>query len=173
MAVYLDEASLKVAFKELDDRLKAPVRLVVGGGTALMLADRFPVRTTDVDAYPVGASMDELDPAIKAVARKLHLPADWINPHFSTFAYVLPPDYKERLRSIFKGARLAVDALGPEDLLLMKCFAGRTKDVSHAKALLKKGVDLAIVERRLQELFDRRVPKAQDAMDFFDDLQDS
>ncbi|HUB07506.1 MAG TPA: DUF6036 family nucleotidyltransferase [Myxococcales bacterium] len=170
--MYLDEASLRAAFKDLDGRLKAPVRLVVGGGTALMLADHFPVRTTDVDAYPVGLSMDELDPAIKAVARKLGLPADWINPHFSTFAYVLPPDYRQRLRSIFEGKQLTVEALGPEDLLLMKCFAGRTKDVGHAKALLKRGVDLALVERRLQDLLDKRVPKAQDAMDFLDDLQD-
>lgn len=166
----LDAARLRDAFQALDARLERPVELVVGGGTAMMLAYRLPVRTMDVDAYPREGNLDALLPAIRAVARERGLPPDWINPHFETFAYVLPPDYGTRLRPIFEGARLRALALGVEDLLVMKCFAGREKDVGHARALLKRSPDLALVERRIQELADRSVPGAQDALDFLDDL---
>lgn len=167
----LDAAQLRRAFAALDGRLSRPVTLIVGGGTAMMLAYRLPVRTMDVDAYPRDGGLDDLLPAIGAVAVEQGLPKDWINPWpFESFAYVLPQDYGSRLRAVFQGERLAVVALGVEDLLVMKCCAGREEDVSHARALLKRHPDLALVERRLQELADRGVRGAGDALDFFDDL---
>jgi uncharacterized nucleotidyltransferase DUF6036 len=161
---------LRQAFADLDRSLDRPVTLVVGGGTAMMLAYGLPVRTADVDAYPRGATFDDLQPAIRAVAKRRGLAPDWVNPHYETFAHVLPPDYGARLRPVFAGDRLEVMALGVEDLLVMKCFAGREKDVGHARALLRRKPDLTIVERRLQELAERRVKGAQEALDFFDDL---
>jgi hypothetical protein len=166
----LEAAQLRTAFAALDRLLDRPITLIVGGGTAMLLAYRLPVRTTDVDAYPREARLEEIQPAIRAVAREHGLAPDWINPHFETFAYVLPPDYGARLRPIHEGERLEVMALGVEDLLVMKCFAGREKDVGHARALLKRGPDLGIVERRIHELLEKGVRGAQDALDFLDDL---
>jgi hypothetical protein len=40
-------------------------------------------------------------------------------------------------------------------MLIMKCFAHREKDLGHARALLKKGVDLKLVERAIEEARDR------------------
>lgn len=136
----------------------------------MVLAYGIPVRTTDVDAYATGMSFDELEPFIRQVAREHGLAPDWINPHFSTFTHVLPRDYGSRLRTIFEGERLHVKALGAEDLLVMKCFAGREKDIGHARRLLKHVEDLEKVESRLEELMARRVRGAQAAMDFLDDL---
>ena len=161
---------LRAAFQALDTLLSTPVTLIVGGGAAMLMAYRIPVRTTDVDAYPRGASLDEMAPAIRKVAKQLGLAPDWINPYYETFAHVLPSDYATRLRPVYQGRSLTVLALGVEDLLVMKCFAGREKDVGHARALLKRNPDLAIVERRLNELLERRVKGADDALDFFDDL---
>ena len=166
----LEAGQLRSAFQALDRLLSRPLTLIVGGGTAMMLAYRLPVRTMDVDAYPREGSLDEILPAVRAVAKEHGLPPDWINPWFETFAYVLPPDYGTRLRPVFQAERLTVTALGVEDLLVMKCFAGREKDVGHARALLKRDPDLGLVERRIQELADKRVAGAQDALDFFDDL---
>lgn len=166
----LDARQLERAFSALDALLPRPVTLIVGGGTAMMLAYQLPVRTTDVDAYPRDGHLDELRDPILAVATAQGLAKDWINPWFETFAYVLPADYGTRLRPVFRGERLEVVALGVEDLLVMKCFAGREKDVSHARALLRRSPDLRVVERRLQELADKGVKGAPDALDFFDDL---
>ena len=169
---YLDPATLRAAFRALDARVEAPVTLIVGGGTAMMLAYGLPVRTTDVDAYPFQGRLEDLAPLLREVARELGLPPDWLNPHFETFAHVLPRDYGSRLKEVFAGARLRVMALGVEDLLVMKCFAGREKDVGHARALLRRKPDLGIVERRIEELVEKRVPGAMDAADFLDDLRE-
>jgi hypothetical protein len=169
----LTAEKLRAAFAALDRLLEKPVTLVMGGGSAMTLAYRIPVRTTDVHAYPTEASLEEIIPAIRKVARQLHLSPDWINPHFEAFAHVLPGDYASRLRPVFTGAALKVMALGVEDLLVMKCFAGREKDVSHARALLKRNPDLAVVERRITELLERRLKGAQEALDFFDELSEA
>jgi hypothetical protein len=166
----LEVDQLRAAFAALDEALQRPITLIVGGGTAMLLAYRLPVRTTDVDAYPRETRLEEIQPAIRAVARERGLAPDWINPHFETFAFVLPPDYGSRLRPIFEGERLRVMALGVEDLLVMKCFAGREKDVGHARALLKRKPDRGLVERRIQELAEKGIRGAQDALDFLDDL---
>jgi hypothetical protein len=166
----LTAAGLKRAFAALDGLLERPVALVVGGGTAMMLAHGLPVRTTDVDAYPTVGHLDEIAPLVREVARAQGLAPDWINPHFETFAHVLPADYGTRLQEVFAGARLRVLALGAEDLLVMKCFAGREKDVGHARALLRRVRDLGLVERRISALVERGVAGAADAADFLDDL---
>jgi hypothetical protein len=168
----LDAAILDRAFRALDARLPRRLTLVVGGGTAMRLAYGLPVRTTDVVAYPISGSLDDLAEEIRAVARELGLASDWLNPHFETFAHVLPEDYGSRLRPIFAGIRLQVKALGVEDLLVMKCFAGREKDVGHARALLRRKPDLALVDRRIEALIEKGVSGAADAADFLDDLRD-
>ncbi len=65
-----------------------------------------------------------------------------------------------------------VDAVGPEDLLIMKCFAGRDKDLPHARVLLGRLTQPDLVDRHLSELIQRRIPHAQRAADFYDDLRD-
>ena len=160
------------AFEALDAELASPVSLVVGGGTAMLLAHGLAVRTTDVDAYPRGTSFDALLPAVRKVGRALGIAPDWLNPHYETFAHVLPGDYGTRLVEVYRGPHLEVRALGVEDLLVMKCFAGREKDIGHARALLRRRPDLGIVEQRIQELAERGVKGSQDALDFFDDLQE-
>jgi len=169
-ATPLDAARLGEAFAALDALLDREVTLIVGGGTAMMLAYRLPVRTTDVDAYPKEGALEDIAPAVRAVARRLGLPPDWLNPHYETFAHVLPQDYGSRLRPVFEGRRLRALALGVEDLLIMKCFAGREKDVGHARALVKRRPDLGLVEARLQALADRGVVGADEALDFFDEV---
>lgn len=167
---YLDAATLRAAFRALDARVEAPVTLIVGGGTAMMLAHGLPVRTRDVDAYTATGHLDDLAPALRDVARELGLSSDWLNPYFETFTHVLPPDYGSRLREVFAGGRVRVMALGVEDLLIMKCFAGREKDVGHARALLKKRPDLALVDGRIQQLIEKGIKGAREAGDFLDDL---
>ncbi len=170
---HLSQASLTAAWASLDRRLGRPWTLIVGGGTAMMLAHGLPVRTTDVDAYPAQGSFEELAPLVREVAAECGLSPDWLNPHFETFAHLLPADYRSRLKPVFSGARLTALALGLEDLLVMKCFAGREKDVGHARALLARGPDLSIVERRIQELVDRGVKGASSAADFLDDVAEA
>jgi hypothetical protein len=171
----LDPALMRHALAVLDTRLEKPTRLVIGGGAAMVLAYEHTMATQDVDAFTAkgSTSMAELDTAAKATARELDIEPDWLNPHFETYTGVLPTDYAQRLRRIFDGENLIVDALGPEDLLLMKCFAGRDKDRPHARRLaLRDDIDLSLVDANLSRLVERRYPSAERAADYFDDLRD-
>jgi hypothetical protein len=170
----LDSRRMRRALTELDALLEQPAHLVVGGGAAMVLAYDHPIATQDVDAFAVRGSLriGELDQLAKRVSKKLDIEPDWLNGHFETFTGVLPADYASRLRPVYKGAQLRVDALGPEDLLIMKCFAGRDKDRPHARALVKAASDLGLIDRQLELLADKRYPGAQKAADYFDDLRD-
>ena len=140
----------------------------------MVLAYNHPVATQDVDAFAAkgGLHMGELDALARQVGDQLNVRPDWLNAHFETFAGVLPSDYGTRLRRVYEGQQLTADALGPEDLLVMKCFAGRDKDRPHARKLIKLAKDLEVVERQLTDLALRRYPGAAKAADYFDDLRD-
>lgn len=162
------------SFERLDRQLVQPLSLVVGGGAAMVLAYGHALATQDIDAFAArgGARLAELDGAARKIAKELDTPPDWLNSHFETFTGVLPPGYGERLRRVFEGERLVVDALGPEDLLVMKCFSGRDKDRPHARKLLRLAADLDLVGNHISALAGRGYPGADRAADYFDDLRD-
>lgn len=160
------------ALKALDRELPEPVKLLIGGGAAFILAHHIPLSTMDIDGIPFKSRLQpaDLDSRIKKVAKFLGLPPDWLNTYFAAFTYSLPKDYGERLVSVLKGKKLEVWALGKEDLLIMKCFAGREKDIPHARLLLKKNVDVKRVEQHLNQCIDENLPNARQAADFFYDI---
>lgn len=170
----LDPERMKRALQRLDEHSASDARLVIGGGAAMVLAYQHPIATQDVDAFAAkgGLRMAELDALARVVADELNIDPTWLNSHFETFTAVLPSDYATRLRSVFKGKHLQVDALSPEDLLIMKCFAGRDKDRPHARRLITLAQDLGIVDNQLEYLVGRRYPGAERALDYFDDLRD-
>ena len=138
----------------------------------MILAHGFPLATSDIDAVPVGLDLFTLDSYVKKVAKELGLPADWLNSYYSTFTHVLPSDYGNRLKPVLILDKLEVLALSKDDLLIMKCFAGRQKDVSHAKALMKKGANIKFIEKHIESLYELKIPGARNALDFLDDLLD-
>ena len=170
----MDKDAMLRAFEVLDARAPGSTHLIVGGGAAMILAYDHRLATDDVDAFAAKGSMRlaDLDGAAKEVARAIDAQPDWLNAHFESYTGVLPQGYSERLRRVFEGKSLTVDALGPEDLLIMKCFAGRDKDRPHARRLLVLAENLDLVDAHLSLLIERRYPGAQRAADVFDDLRE-
>ena len=160
------------AFRALDQKLPQSVSLLLGGGGCMVLAYDFPLATHDLDAviYKSSLTLADISPLVLTVAQDLNLPNDWLNPHFETFLFSLPKDYESRLVNVFSGRHLIVNGLGVEDLLILKCFAGRDKDIPHARALLKRSLDLDLVYAHIHTLMYKNIPKARDALDFLDDL---
>lgn len=169
----MDNAILRKAFKCLDDIIHRPLKIVIVGGGAMLLAHRMPLVTYDIDAAPFKSdwSLAELDQKVKQVAHLIKLHPDWLNPYFTSFSYVLPKDYDLRLILVYEGKKLKAYALGAEDLLILKCFAGRAKDVGHAKWLMKKLKNLSFIEMHLEKMLEQNIPKAQEALDFFDEIK--
>lgn len=171
---FMDAEQMKQALKALDQIVPEAFQLLIGGGAAFILAHNIPLSTVDIDAIPFKSKLKaaEIDPYVKRVAASLGLPVDWLNTYFSTFTYSLPKDYGGRLVTVFKGKKMTALALGKEDLCIMKCFAGREKDIPHARALLKKGLSLQCVKDHLHQCLEEGLPKSQEALDFFYDLCD-
>lgn len=138
----------------------------------MILAHQFPLATSDIDAVPRGIDFSEIDALVKKVALDLGLPADWMNPYFSTFSYTLPEDYSKRLIPAFEGNFLTVLALGKEEMLIMKCFAHRPKDIGHGRQLVRLGADLKMVEKQIEWLQEKGIKEADRALDFFDELRE-
>jgi hypothetical protein len=173
MAESFLENQMLAALKALDSKLSRSVRLIVGGGGAIILTHLFPLATTDIDAVPgAGTTPEELDPLIKEVAKELGLPTDWLNPYYSTFTHVLPSDYGNRLIQVAQYSRLCVLALSKDDLLIMKCFAARMKDRAHSIALIRAGADTRRVELHIESLIRKKIPNAEKAMDFLDEVSE-
>ena len=169
----LDGPLMREALAHLDSHLERPLHLIIGGGGAMVLAYNIPLHTQDVDAFPVqSGQLAAIQATANVVAHELDIAPDWLNQHFETFTFVLPDDYASRLRNVFQGRWLRADALGPEDLLVMKCMAGREKDRPHARRLMREVTDLDVVDRRLSELEQKGIAKAAQACDFFDDLKE-
>lgn len=162
------------AFRALDRLLDKPLTLLIGGGAAMLLAHDVPLSTNDIDGLPLDAKVSpaELDRLVKKVATELGIGAHWYNDYFNTFTYALPYDFRDRLVVVWKGEHLIVKALGKEDLLIMKCFAGRDKDIGHARALLKRGAKKEIVEQQIEKLSEKGLPRSREALEFLEDLID-
>lgn len=167
----LAQKALSLLDQKIFDAGMDYVRITVGGGGAMMLAHNFPGKTNDVDGVTTKGSFEEIKALAEQVGDELKIDHDWLNPHFSAFTFYLPADAKSRYTVIFNGKKLVVEALGAEDVLIMKLMAGRAKDLAHIRHLLKCKLDLKIVENRLQELKNNSpyAKSAQKALDLLDD----
>ncbi|HTL12328.1 MAG TPA: DUF6036 family nucleotidyltransferase [Bdellovibrionota bacterium] len=166
----LQAESMLRALKALDARLDRPVSLLVGGGGAMLLAHGFKLATTDIDAVPKGISLAELDVHVKGIASELGFAPDWLNPYYGSFTHTLPADFESRTIEVFKGRQLQARALGKNEMLIMKCYAHRPKDVSHALTLIRQGADVDGVERHIESLLRHRIPDSQEALDFLQEV---
>jgi hypothetical protein len=173
----LDKNLALMALKMLDEAMTENglpyTRLTIGGGASMLLAHGFPGKTNDVDAIPSrGAHFDEIKTLAEGVAKRLNIEHDWLNPHFSAYTIYLPADAKNRMHVIYTGKGLTVEALGVEDLLVMKLMANRAKDRKHITHLFRNGnPDISIVENALQSLKDKNLYKvqAEKALDLLDE----
>lgn len=173
MSTTLTAEHMKAALARLDQILEEPLELIIGGGGAMVLAHDYPLATLDIDAIPKPMEIAKLDILVKQIASELELPTDWLNPYFSTFSFTLPDDYGTRLIEVFRGDKLFARALGKEDLLVLKCFAHRAKDVGHARKLIRNGADTDFVYDHLQFLKERHIPGTEAAIEFLEEILDS
>ncbi len=139
----------------------------------MLLAHNFPGKTNDVDAVPSnGVEFNLIKDLAEEIAKELGIAHDWLNPYFGAFTVYLPPDAKNRMKVIYSGQNLCVDALGAEDVLIMKLMAGRAKDRAHIRHLINKNkADIKVVERALEALKDKNMFRdlAEKALDLLDE----
>ncbi|MCZ0931814.1 MAG: DUF6036 family nucleotidyltransferase [Oligoflexia bacterium] len=164
--------SILTALKKLDQLAPRPFEMIVGGGAAMICAYESPLSTVDIDAVLKPVSINEIKPAVQKIAKDLNLPVDWLNTWYSSFTHNLPQDFRDRLHFIFKGKKIKAYALGAEDLLILKCCAHRTKDIGHARILIRKKANPVFVRNHLEKLMKKKLLQNNKAIEFLNDILD-
>jgi hypothetical protein len=141
----MNEATLIAAFGLLDDFLtagnSAPVWLVVGGGSALLIQRLSTRQTRDVDvmalrewegnvisAYPLPDTVKE---AASQVAAELRLDPDWLNGAASLHGFdlsLLTAWFWQELDTREYGRNLKISFIGRKGLILLKLAAALDRD---------------------------------------------
>ena len=160
------------ALNRLDELLTQPIELIVGGGAAMVCVYDFPLHTYDIDAVLKKTSLDEIKPLVHKVATEMGLPKDWLNTWYSTFTHNLPEDFNTRLQPFFKGRHILAQALGPEDILILKCCAHRKKDLGHVRFLIRKKTDYEFVINHLENLRGKKIIPNDDVIEFLEKALD-
>lgn len=141
----MNEAAMITAFELLDEFLSAgdsaPVWLVVGGGSALLIQRLSTRQTRDVDvmalrewegnvisAYPLPEAVKR---AAARVAVELRLDSDWLNGAASLHGFdlsLLPAWFWQELDTREYGHNLKISFIGRKGLILLKLAAALDRD---------------------------------------------
>jgi hypothetical protein len=133
----VDRLELTQLLHDLGNELTSPCDVILVGGAAMILYFGATRVTRDVDALLWRGDALELRRATAVVARRHHLPEDWMNDAVKGFADILPPDFPDRLVPIGSPLeRLRLHVLGRPEQVAMKVVALREQDLEDLELLL-------------------------------------
>jgi Nucleotidyltransferase of unknown function (DUF6036) len=138
----MGEDDLRTALNALGERRRTRTDIVVGGAGALILTGELPRATSDFDVLYSDPDMGQLQEDIRAIADQFNLTPEWLNGSIQSYLDVLPPDYQTRLRTFPTRGNLHIALLHRQDVIVMKLFAGRPRDLN----------DVAVLQPTLEEL---------------------
>lgn len=141
--------------QELGRGLAGPVRIVIRGSSALILADLLERGTEDVDV------VDEVPVPLREVARRVEGRHDLHIAHFQS--HYLPAGWQNRVRSRGNFGKLEVYLVDPLDIFVGKLMSKRDKDyrdLSHLTSAFTReeivprltGLERHLADPRLREM---------------------
>ena len=168
-AAKMSRDTLWRALATLGRRARQPVSLVLGGSAALILSEELRRPTDDGDVVTSEPEIADLQVLIRSVADGEGLPAGWLNGSIQSYTHVLPKDYKSRLVSLPPFDRLRVRLLGRSDVILMKVYGMRARDIDDLRAIGPTSDELAFVRAQLQSILAKEPEKAEDMRALLDE----
>lgn len=131
----LDRKMFKSIIKKLDGRLQEETRLLLVGGSAVVVLCEDAEATKDLDAFPT----ENLNRILDAVKDESSMEFVDINTMSSSFEPYLPEDWESRVlhSSDFSGKYLQIFTPCPEDLAVMKVFRYVAKDAEDIEKLAR------------------------------------
>ena len=161
MAGLLGDKRIREALRVLGNELRVngTVEISIVGGAAGLLSHQLPAAYTtgDVDTlhFRPPAEVEEVLRAAAEVARKLSLPANWLNTDAGLFAQTLPDGWEQRRVASGRYGPLQVFAIGRLDLIATKFIAHRPVDREHLDLLKVTKAELKFVRGYLDSLVER------------------
>ena len=146
------------AFELLGSRFPAPVRLVIAGGSAMILAGFIDRDTADGDVIETTTKLSDIQRYIETVSEELGVKSDWLNDAVRAWRDLLPADFHARLEPVGTFGNLTVTRLGRKDMILMKMAATRPRDLDDLQALQPTADEIEFVKSQLDRIagFDAR-----------------
>lgn len=167
----MTSGGLLAALRRLGAELRDPATLTLGGSAALLLIGALDRGTNDGDVVESTPAFPALLDAIRRVEAVEQTPPGWLNTSVQSFTHVLPPDYRDRLVRLGRMGRLDVSLLGRADVVLMKVYAGRTRDLEDLVAVRATEAELAHAERRIPAIEAKEPEKAAEMRETLADLR--
>jgi len=144
-------------FHYLDNKLNKKIRLIVGGGAAIILKYGVERRTTDVDIIKSSIPIINIKDKIEQTAHDAHIPPNTLNDHAGHVKQYLPQDYEDRLTGINeKFKNLEINFISKVDLVIMKLSVDtiRDRDINDIAE-----IKLSLRERNLVQNLINNIPK--------------
>ncbi len=167
----LTRDTLWAALAALGRQTNQPVSLVLGGSAALILGEALRRPTDDGDVVASEPDLGKLQSAIREVADDQHLPPGWLNSSIQSYTYVLPADYRSRLVELPPFGRLRVWLLGRPDVILMKVYGLRPRDVDDLRAIAPTRDELEFVGAQVGRIAAKEPEKAAVVRAFLDEWE--
>lgn len=140
------------ALQALGRRVRGHTEIVLGGAGALILTNQLDRVTDDGDVLRSHPDIGQLQDDIRAVAQALDLPTGWLNGSMQSYSDIVPPDYASRLTSLPAWGKLQVALLHRKDVIVMKLFAGRPRDITDVIALAPSQDEFDFIRSQLPRL---------------------
>jgi hypothetical protein len=135
----------------------------------LILSSDLPRPTDDGDVVTSEPGLGELQALIREIADSEGLPPGWLNGSIQSYTYVLPKDYRDRLVALPAFGRLRVRLLGRQDVILMKVYAMRARDIEDLRAIGPTAEELVFVREQIPRIADKEPNKGRDMAVFLDE----
>ena len=171
MNEHLGEDALRAALLALGRRRATRTELIIGGAGALILTGELVRATSDCDVLFSTPDMGQLQDDIRAIAEQLGISSGWLNGSVQSYLEILPPDFRARLRSVSTTGSLRVAVLDRRDIIVMKLYAGRPRDLTDVAALKPTPDELQFARSqipRLNSIDAARATRMAQFLDFHD-----
>lgn len=152
MPLDLTRADLEGALTALGAMCREDTTVLLGGSAALILTNALRRGTDDGDVIASHPDLGQLQGAIRAVAHNRGLPDGWLNGSVQSYLEVLPTGYETRAKTLPRFGRLSVSLLSRRDVIVMKFYSGRPKDLSDLEQIAPTAAELAFAARELPRL---------------------
>jgi hypothetical protein len=148
----MTSAALWAALTRLGSTLREPASLTLGGSAALLLTGMLDRLTDDGDVVESSVDFGRLLDAVRTVEVVEQTPSGWLNTSIQAYTHVLPDDFRTRLVRLPLLQQLDVSVLGRSDVILMKVYAHRPRDLQDLLAVTPTPEELAFVEQSMPRI---------------------
>lgn len=155
----LEQRKICKMIVSLEKYIDQPLKMIICGGAAAILAHKMRRNTADVDLVFLSYHPPDFERAKAEIADEFGVDVNWLNEGAKGYADYLPGDFRKRLIRInLKSKLITAWAIGKVDLIVMKLASFRPEDLEDIDSLGIKKEDVKIIKQAIRKIssFDKK-----------------